>query len=309
MGCWNKRKEADWSSYCSQIVACLRAGGDYVPPVLIFPRKNWSARLMKGAPPGSLGRCHPSGCIQSHVFTEWLVHFIQHTRLSAESPIMLILDGHYSHTRNMEVIVKAKENPISLVCLPPNTIHRLQPLDRTFMGPLKTYYSEEIRRLLKTGVGINIHDIAESLGNANRRTQTGAIAVNDFKCTGIYPLNRNIFTDADFAEEEQRHVQVLDTSNNVEQSQDTNETSELLEAVSNADDFVGVQADQPQPNDTPADSSLPNDQASSPFSVLLQPEDFSPIPQQLRKATSRVPRTVAANRPILLQPHLHTKRP
>ena len=176
------------------IVACLGAGGDYVPPVLIFPRKNWCARLMKGAPPGLLGRCHPSGWIQSHVFTEWLVHFIQHTRLSAESPIILILDGHYSHTRNMEVIEKAKENPISLVCLPPNTIHRLQPLDRTFMGPLKTYYSEEIRRLLKTGVGINIHDIAESFGNANLRTQTRAIAVSDFKCTGIYPLNRYIFT-------------------------------------------------------------------------------------------------------------------
>ena len=64
--------------------------------------------------------------------------------------------------------------------------------------------------------------------------------MSGFKCTRIYPLNRNIFTDADFAEEEQRHVQVLGTSNNVEQSQDTNETSELLEAVSNPDDFFGV---------------------------------------------------------------------
>ena len=74
------------------------------------------------------------------------------------------------------------------------------------------------------------------------------------KCSGIYPLNRNIFTNADYAKEEQRHVQVLDTSNNVEQSQDTNKTSKLLEAVSNANDFVGVQADQPEPNKTPADS-------------------------------------------------------
>ena len=34
------------------IVACMEAGGDYVPPMLIFPRKNWSPRLIKGAPPG-----------------------------------------------------------------------------------------------------------------------------------------------------------------------------------------------------------------------------------------------------------------
>ena len=86
------------------IVMCIGAGGNYVPPMLIFPRKTWSPRFMKRAPPGSLGRCHPSGWIQSHLFTEWVVHFIHHTRPSAESPIMLILDGHYSHTRNMEVI-------------------------------------------------------------------------------------------------------------------------------------------------------------------------------------------------------------
>ena len=51
------------------IVACMGAGGDYVPPMLTFSRKNWSLRLMKEAPPGSLGRCHPSGWIQSYLFT------------------------------------------------------------------------------------------------------------------------------------------------------------------------------------------------------------------------------------------------
>ena len=116
----------------------------------------------------------------------------------------------------------------------------------------------------------------------------------------IFPPNRNIFTDVVFAEEEQRHVQVLDTSNNVEQSKDRNETSEFIEAVSNRDDFVGIQADQPEPNETPANSSLPNDQASSPFSVLFQPEDISPIPQLLKNATSRAPRAVAANRPTVV---------
>ena len=46
------------------IEACMGAGGDYVPPMLIFPRKNCSPTLIKGAPPGSSGRCHPSGWIQ-----------------------------------------------------------------------------------------------------------------------------------------------------------------------------------------------------------------------------------------------------
>ena len=84
---------------------------------------------------------------------------------------MLILGGHYSQTRNMEIIEKVKVNHISLVCLPPKTTHRLQPEDRTFMGPLKTHDSEEIRRLLKTGAGIDIFGIAEKLGNASLRTK------------------------------------------------------------------------------------------------------------------------------------------
>ena len=45
---------------------------------------------------------------------------------------------------------------------------------------------------------------------------------------------------------------------------------------------------------------MPIDQASSPFSVLLHPEDISPIPQPLKKATSRALRTVAANRPAVV---------
>ena len=127
---------------------------------------------------------------------------------------------------------------------------------------------------MKTGAGIDIKDIAERLGNVYLRNQTGAIAVSGFKCTGIYPLNCNKFTDADFAEKEQGHVQVLDTSNNVEQSQDINETSELLEAVSDPDYFIGVQADQPEPNETPVDSSMPNDQPLHPFQCFFNLKIF-----------------------------------
>ncbi|KAJ4425741.1 hypothetical protein ANN_27937 [Periplaneta americana] len=45
------------------IIACMSAGGNFVPPMMIFPRTNWIDRLMKGAPPGAIGRCHPSGWV------------------------------------------------------------------------------------------------------------------------------------------------------------------------------------------------------------------------------------------------------
>ncbi|GBP36153.1 Tigger transposable element-derived protein 1 [Eumeta japonica] len=121
------------------IVCAMSAGGTLIPPMMIFPRKFFSDVLMKGAPPGAIGKVHPSEWIQLNLFTDWFNHFLDKTNPTAESPILLILDGHYSHTRNLEILEVARGRHVVIVSLPPHTTHRLQPLDRTFMGALKTY--------------------------------------------------------------------------------------------------------------------------------------------------------------------------
>ncbi|KAK9701606.1 DDE superfamily endonuclease [Popillia japonica] len=112
--------------------------------MLIFPRKNFKAELMDDAPPGSIGKCHSTGWIQSYLFTEWFDHFLHYAKPREDDPAVLILDGHFSHTRNLDVIKKARENNIAIVCLPPHSTHKLQPLDLTFMAPFKTYYCQQI---------------------------------------------------------------------------------------------------------------------------------------------------------------------
>ncbi|KAJ8728910.1 hypothetical protein PYW07_006606 [Mythimna separata] len=47
------------------VVACANAIGNYVPPALIIPRKNYKAEYFDGTPPGSLELCHPSGDVES----------------------------------------------------------------------------------------------------------------------------------------------------------------------------------------------------------------------------------------------------
>jgi len=79
-----------------------------------------------------------------------VVHFIKHTKPRKEDPVILILDGHYLHTRNLEVITLARENHVDNICLPPHSTHKVQPLDKAFMGPLKTFYCQEIEKWLRS---------------------------------------------------------------------------------------------------------------------------------------------------------------
>jgi len=101
--------------------------------------------MMYGTPPGSIHVCHPSEWIQSEIFSQWFLHFIKNTKPTKEDPVILVLDGHYSHTRNLEVITLVGENLVD-ICLPPHSSDKMQLSDKAFMGTLKTFYCQETEK-------------------------------------------------------------------------------------------------------------------------------------------------------------------
>lgn len=184
-------------------VICMSAAGTFVPPMMIFPRKRDNSLLMKGAPLGAIQACHPSGWIQLDLFTQWFEHFLRHVKPSATSPVLLILDGHASHTRNIKVVDLARQNHVRLLSLPPHSSHKMQPLDKTLMSPLKKYLTEETRKRLRMQPRAITHfDITELFGLAYTRAQRAELAISGFRATGIYPVNKHVFEDHDFIDED-----------------------------------------------------------------------------------------------------------
>lgn len=179
---------------------CMSASGAYMPPMLIFPRKRMQQEFEMGLPPGGWAEVHSSGWITLDTFFAWFKKFVTFSNASKTSPVLLILDGHSTHTKNLNVIDYARDNGVSMLCIPPHCSQRLQPLDVAFMNPLSRYYSEELRKWLRSNPGkvVTLFQISTIFGAAYIQCANMRTAISAFKATGIWPTDPSIFKEEDF---------------------------------------------------------------------------------------------------------------
>lgn len=191
---------ADRSKTTTAVIA-MSSSGNFVPPMIIFARKRMKLELQDGAPPDTLFACNESGWMTVELFTRWFQHFISHTKPTENDPILLILDGHASHTKNIAVIDMARANHVHILCLPPHTTHRMQPMDVSFMGPLERYYDTALEKWLNNHPGriVTVFQISSIFCEAYLKAASPLIAVNGFKKCGLVPYNPDVFSDVDFA--------------------------------------------------------------------------------------------------------------
>lgn len=114
-----------------------------------------------------------------------------------EGPVLLILDGHSSHTTNFEMLEYTEEKEIVLLCLSSHSTQALQPLDMSFFKPLKDYFKQVADTFMFSNKDKIINkDVAGKLiGTAWKKVATISNSTSGFLATGIYPYNRDTIPD------------------------------------------------------------------------------------------------------------------
>ncbi|XP_069702661.1 uncharacterized protein [Periplaneta americana] len=182
-------------------VYAMSASGFFVPPMLIYAKKKMMESLTFGAPPNTIFRCQDKGWMDSDTFCEWIRHFIRTVKPSPQEKVLLILDGHSSHTQSLKAIEICRQYGVIMLSLPSHCTHHLQPLDVSFFKPLNTFMSAAISTKMRElpGQRLNIQHIASLVGVTFPRAANMQIAMNGFRHTGLWPVDRNVFSEADFA--------------------------------------------------------------------------------------------------------------
>ncbi|XP_065172178.1 uncharacterized protein, partial [Atheta coriaria] len=182
------------------VAFAVNALGNAVPPFFVFPRVPYHDHFVRDGSVGSIGTANPSGWIQDASFLTFLEHFKKFSNASLTHKVFLLLNNHSSHI-HINALDFCKENGITLLSFPPHCSHKLQPLDRSVFGPLKKAINTACDGWMRSHPGktMSIYDIPGIIKTAMPQAFTQANIQAGFSKTGIYPFNRNLFQEIDFA--------------------------------------------------------------------------------------------------------------
>ena len=173
---------------------------------------------------------------------------MKHVSCSQKNPVLMIFDGHKSHTKSLELIDYARENGLFLLSLPPHTTHKLQPLDRAVFKPLKSYFNNACQKWMRNHPGrrIQIENLGELFRESYLKSATLENAVSSFQTSGIVPFNSDIVPADEYIEDPRGNISIATTLTDGNTKIPTNETSICDQSQSNeqipctSDNIAGI---------------------------------------------------------------------
>jgi hypothetical protein len=172
------------------LVQGIAATGHIIPPFLIFAGKVLISTWYADLPRNRVIAVSPTGWINNDLALAWLKHFDAHTKASSAGVYrLLIIDGHESHC-SVEFQDYCKENKIIALCMPPHSLHLLQPLDVVCYSLLKRHYGDGISVLACSRIyHINKDTFLSTFRAAFEKTFTAENVRAGFQGAGLVPYN------------------------------------------------------------------------------------------------------------------------
>ena len=230
------------------VLCACNATGHFVPPMMIFKRKNKKASLTDHAPPGTIQGCSENGWVNTEFFLEFVQHFVKHVSCSQKNPVLMIFDGHKSHTKSLELIDYARENGLFLLSLPPHTTHKLQPLDRAVFKPLNSHFNNACQKWMRNHPGrrIQTENLGELFKESYLKSATLENTVSSFQTSGIVPFNSDIVPADEYIEDPRDNISIATSLTDGNTKIPTNEISICDQSQSNeqipctSDNIAGI---------------------------------------------------------------------
>lgn len=117
------------------VVETVAADGHLFPPLIIYKSKNLYDSWCVNGPEGAAYLSSPHGWQDKKTFLCYFQKFVEWTK-DMPKPILVIYDGHKSHTQ-YRVAKLAIENNIQILTLPAHSSDKIQPLDVGVFAPVK----------------------------------------------------------------------------------------------------------------------------------------------------------------------------
>ena len=177
------------------VLATCCADGTCFDPLIVFKGKKLQPTWCgEEALPDVQYAVSETGWMTSAIFEDFFKRFAEKT--AGTRPLLLILDGHLSHTTLKTVELAIKEH-ITILKLPPHCTDLLQPLDVACFSPLKSKYESELTEFVHKTAAREPVRKAGFVNMLCRVWNQGLSADNvkaGFRATGIVPMDKSKYS-------------------------------------------------------------------------------------------------------------------
>ncbi|KAF2893026.1 hypothetical protein ILUMI_13150 [Ignelater luminosus] len=174
------------------ILLFFSANGEMLPPSVVFPYV-WPKKDVLSMPKDWFLGKSDSGRMESDLFYDYIVKGLDNWLLQQKTkkPVVIFVDGRRSHL-TMKVSQYCSDNQIILYALPPNSAYIMQPVDVGVFKPLKSEWTNMLRKWRAHSKTVNSALIKSSfcalLNKVLNNKKLDESIKNGFQECGLYPF-------------------------------------------------------------------------------------------------------------------------